>query len=111
MADLKPVYQALNKEEGYESLLLLEEKWGCRYPVPLKGWLDNWENLSTFFKYDAHIRQVIYTTNTVEGCHQQVLKVTKTKGAFTSDIALLKLVYLVVQRLSENGPCRSTTGG
>ncbi|VTP94315.1 hypothetical protein [Sphingobacterium daejeonense] len=37
---------------------------------------------------------MIYTTNTIEGFHRQVRKVTKTKGAFTSDIALLKLIYL-----------------
>jgi putative transposase len=101
MADLKLVYQAFNQEEGYEKLLHLDEKWGKKYPVPLQGWYSNWEHLSTFFKYDAAIRQVIYTTNIVEGFHRQVRKVTKTKGAFTSDTALLKLVYLVVQRVSE----------
>ncbi len=101
MAELKLVYQAFNQEEGYENLLKLDEKWGKKYPVPLQGWYNNWEHLSTFFKYDAQIRKVIYTTNIVEGFHRQVRKVTKTKGAFTSDNALLKLVYLVVQRLSE----------
>jgi len=101
MVDLKTVYQALSKEEGYENLILLDEKWGKKYPVPIQWWYANWENLSTFFRFDAHIRKVIYTTNTVEGFHRQVRKVTKTKGAFTSDNALLKLVYLVVQRVSE----------
>lgn len=101
MADLKMVYQAISKDEAYENLMLLDEKWGKKYPVPLKSWFHNWENLSTFFKFDAHIRKVIYTTNTVEGFHRQVRKVTKTKGAFTSDNSLLKLVYLVVQRVSE----------
>lgn len=101
IADLKPVYQALTKEQGYEKLLELDEKWGKKYPVPLQGWLANWENLSTFFEFNADIRKVIYTTNIVEGFHRQVRKVTKTKGAFTSDTALLKLVYLVVQRISE----------
>lgn len=101
MADLKPVYQAINKEQGYENLISLDEKWGKKYPVPVQSWYNNWENLSTFFKYDAHIRRVIYTTNAVEGFHRQVRKVTKTKGAFTSDNALLKLVYLVVQNISE----------
>lgn len=101
MTDLKPVYQALTKEEGYENLIKLEEKWGKKYPVPIASWYNNWEHLSTFFNYDAHIRKVIYTTNSVEGFHRQVRKVTKTKGAFTSDTALLKLVYLVVSRISE----------
>ncbi|WP_419803299.1 IS256 family transposase [Mucilaginibacter sp.] len=101
MADLKPVYQAVSKEQGYENLIALDEKWGKKYPVPISSWYNNWENLSTFFKFDAHIRKVIYTTNSVEGFHRQVRKVTKTKGAFTSDNALLKLVYLVVQNISE----------
>jgi putative transposase len=101
MADLKPVYQAISKDQGYENLISLDEKWGKKYPVPISSWYGNWENLSTFFKFDAHIRKVIYTTNSVEGFHRQVRKVTKTKGAFTSDNALLKLVYLVVQNISE----------
>lgn len=101
MADLKPVYQAVSEEQGYDNLQMLEEKWGKKYPVPVHSWYHNWEHLSTFFKYDQAIRKVIYTTNIVEGFHRQVRKVTKTKGAFTSDTALLKLVYLVVQNISE----------
>jgi putative transposase len=101
MADLKTVYQAMSKDQGYENLVALDQKWGKKYPVPVQSWYNNWENLSTFFKYDAQIRKVIYTTNTVEGFHRQVRKVTKTKGAFTSDTALLKLVYLAVLKISE----------
>jgi transposase-like protein len=101
VVDLKPVYQALNKEQGFENLVKLDEKWGKKYPVPIQSWYSNWNTLSTFFEYDDQIRKVIYTTNTVEGFHRQVRKVTKTKGAFTSDNALLKLVYLVVLNISE----------
>lgn len=39
----------------------------------------------------------MYTTNTVEGYHRQLRKVTKTNGAFSSDVALQKLVYLTIQ--------------
>ena len=44
---------------------------------------------------------MIYTTNVVEGMHRQIRKVTKTKGAFDSDMVLLKLVYLSMRRLSK----------
>lgn len=44
---------------------------------------------------------MIYTTNAVEGYHRQVRKVTKTKGAFPSDMALLKLVYLATRRIEK----------
>ena len=101
ITDLKTVYQAFTKDEGFENLIALDNKWDKKYPVPIQSWYNNWENLSTFFQYDTAIRRVIYTTNTIEGFHRQVRKITKTKGAFTSDNALLKLVYLVVQNIAD----------
>ncbi|QEH44053.1 transposase [Chitinophaga sp. XS-30] len=47
------------------------------------------------------MRKLIYTTNTIEGFHRQVRKVTKSKGAFTSDIALLKLIYLATRNIEK----------
>jgi transposase-like protein len=101
MKDLKLVYQADTKDQAETALLELEEKWGKKYPVVIRSWNDNWDRLSTYFEYSQPIRRLIYTTNTVEGFHRQVRKVTKTKGAFTSDMALMKLVYLVTRRIEK----------
>lgn len=101
MADLKPVYQAVSKDEAEHQLGQLEEKWGKKYPVVIDSWRRNWDKLSTYFQYSEAIRKLIYTTNTIEGFHRQVRKVTKTKGAFTSDMALLKLIYLVTQNIQK----------
>ena len=100
-ADLKPVYKAVNAERGFEMLLDFEAKWGQKYPLAVKSWVENWDNLSAFFEYDTDIRRIIYTTNAIEGMHRQIRKVTKTKGAFTSDIALLKLYYLAVMDIAK----------
>ncbi|HET8686938.1 MAG TPA: IS256 family transposase [Methanosarcina sp.] len=94
MVDLKKVYQASSLELAEHNLDLLEEKWGKKYPVVIQSWRTNWSRLSNYFKYPEPIRKLIYTTNTVEGYHRMVRKVTKSKGAFTSDMAMLKLVYL-----------------
>lgn len=51
VADLKPGYKANNHDQGYEHLLEFEEKWGKKYPLAVKGWLDNWGSLSTYFEY------------------------------------------------------------
>ncbi|SFW16883.1 Transposase, Mutator family, partial [Sinomicrobium oceani] len=59
------------------------------------------EELSQYFEYTEPIRKIIYTTNAVEGFHRQVRKVTKTKGAFTNDMALLKLVYLATKNIEK----------
>jgi transposase-like protein len=101
LKDIRTVYQASTKEEAEYNLDLIEQKWGKKYSIIFKSWRNNWENLSSFFKYPSEIRKIMYTTNIIEGFHRQVRKVTKTKGAFTSDIALLKLIYLATQRIVE----------
>lgn len=101
MKDLKKVYRAVNKSEAETELLNLEEQWGKKYPIVIRSWNENWDELSNYFKYDDPIKKLIYTTNAVEGFHRQVRKVTKTKGAFTSDMALLKLIYLTTENISQ----------
>lgn len=101
MKDLKKVYRAISKEVAEDELLNLEEKWGQKYPVVIESWQRNWEELSQYFQYTEPIRKIIYTTNAVEGFHRQVRKVTKTKGAFTNDMSLLKLVYLATKNIEK----------
>lgn len=101
MADLKPVYRADNESQALTELDALKEKWGKKYPMVISSWEKNWSKLSTYFKYPAGIRKLIYTTNTIEGYHRQIRKVTKNKGVFTSDMALLKLIYLATERIQQ----------
>lgn len=101
MADLKLVYKATSKDLAEHQLLELEEKWGKKYPAVLKSWNDNWENLTQYFKYPEELRRLIYTTNIVEGFHRQIRKYTKNKGAFTSENALVKLIYCACQKVLE----------
>lgn len=101
MKDLKKVYRASSKELAETELLLLEENWGKKYPVVIESWQRNWDKLSTYFQYTEPVRKLIYTTNPIEGYHRQIRKVTKTKGAFPNEMALLKLVYLATRRIQE----------
>lgn len=101
MQDMKLVYQADTIETAESNLSMLEDKWGKKYPVVIESWRKNWHKLSTYFKYTQDIRRLIYTTNAIEGFHRQVRKVTKNKTAFTSDMALLKLIYLAQRNISK----------
>jgi len=101
MLDLKTVYQASSKDSAEYNLLKLEEKWGDKYPMVIKSWQHNWDNLSHYFEYSGAIRTLIYTTNAIEGFHRQVRKFTKTEGAFTNENALFKLVYCACQKIAE----------
>ncbi|UWO49455.1 sigma-70 family RNA polymerase sigma factor [Butyricimonas virosa] len=57
------------------------------------------ERLKGLMAFCRAIRKLIYTTNTVEGYHRQIRKVTKNKGVFPSDTALEKLVYLAYRNI------------
>ena len=101
LRDLKTVYGAVSKETAETQLDALAGKWGEMYPIVIKSWRDNWERLTEYFQYTPAIRKLIYTTNTVEGYHRQVRKVTKNKGVFPSDTSLEKLVYLAYRNIRE----------
>jgi transposase-like protein len=98
---LKAIYTAPSKEQAEVGLAQLEEQWGKQYPTMVNSWLNNWEELSNYFKYPKEIRKRIYTTNPIESFHSQLRKVTKTKRVFPSDMALMKLLYLVQHNVAK----------
>lgn len=100
-ADLRLVYQAPSLAAAEQKLAEFAAKWGQKYPLVIESWQRNWLRLTRFFDYPAAIRKVVYTTNTVEGFHRQIRCVTKSKGAFSSETALLKVLYLTTQRIME----------
>ena len=95
MSDLRGVYSAESKDKAEHALNRLEQKWSSKYPKVIQSWRRNWDNLSMYFQYSKLIRKVIYTTNIIEAFHRQLRKVTKTKGSFTSEGALMKLLFFV----------------
>jgi len=101
MADLKPVYKAATLNAAEIALDELEAKWGEKYPMVIKSWREKWPTLSAYFKCPDYVRTAIYTTNAVEAVHRQFRKLTKTKGGFASENALLKLLYAGILKASE----------
>ena len=94
MRDLQSIYRANTKELAERHLDQLEANWGQKYPKVIESWRKNWLRLSNYFQYNKEIRRIIYTTNIIEGFHRQLRNITKTKGAFPTDDALMKLLFL-----------------
>lgn len=101
LADLKLVYNAINREMAYEALEEFAQKWNSKYAYAIKSWRDNWEELTAYFDYPMEIRRIIYTTNTIESLNSSIRKYTKTKTVFPDDQAVLKAVYLAVANIEK----------
>lgn len=97
--DLKLVYGAVSKDVAETELDNLDTKWGEQYPIVIKSWRENWNELSNYFQFTQPIRTLIYTTNAVEGYHRQIRKITKNKGVFPTEKSLEKLVYLAYRNI------------
>jgi transposase-like protein len=100
VAGLRTIYQAPTREAAETRLLELSERWSATYPMAVRSWETHWEDLATMFEYGAEIRRLIYTTNSIEGYNRQLRKVTKTKGAFPTDEAARKLLFLANRNIT-----------
>ncbi|OUQ85002.1 IS256 family transposase, partial [Brevibacillus brevis] len=69
-AELKPIYKAPTEQAALEELDQFEQTWGSKYPLMVRSWRTNWDEIATFFKYPPEIRKLIYTTNVIESYHR-----------------------------------------
>ena len=99
--DMKPIYEAPNREAALAALKDFEQKWNHKYPYAIKSWHNNWEELTTFFNFPPEIRKIIYTTNLIENLNGKIRKYTKNKMAFPTDNALKKSVYLAIFEITK----------
>jgi len=100
-ADLKAIYRAATVAEAEQALQTFEGKWDRKYPSISKSWRAHWPELTTFMKYPAEIRKVIYTTNAIESLNRSLRKISKNRGVFPHEESLLKLYYLALERAAK----------
>ena len=100
-ADLKTIYSASTADDALLRLEEFADQWGQDYPTIVKSWRSNWQRIVPFFEYPPEIRRIIYTTNAIESVNMSLRKVTKSRGSFPSDEALLKLFYLALNNISK----------
>jgi putative transposase len=100
-ADLKLIYQSATAEQAEMELTAFEAKWDKTHPTISMSWRRNWAQVIPFFAYPADIRKVIYTTNAIESLNMSLRKVTKNRGSFPTDEAMLKLLYLALKNIAK----------
>jgi putative transposase len=96
---LKPIYRAETIDAAADALDTFELEWGDRYPAIVDLWRRNWERFTPFLAFDPAIRKVIYTTNAIESLNYQLRKVTKTRGHFPTEDAVLKIFYMAIRNI------------
>jgi putative transposase len=98
--DLKAIYRAATEQEAARQLEQFAETWDSKYPSISALWRRNWLGVIPFFQFPAEIRKIVYTTNAIESLNMSLRKAIKTRGAFPSEDAALKVMYLALRNLA-----------
>src|SRR3712207_360473 len=106
-AQLKLIYAAPTEAAARQALDgWTDSEIGRQYPAIKRQWEAAWEQVIPFFAFPPEVRKVIYTTNMIESINYQI---SKTRGHFPTDQALIKLLYLGCRELGRTS--RKGQGG
>jgi putative transposase len=97
--DLKSVYRAATEEQARQEMAAFAERWNPKYAPIAALWQRNWDRVIPFFAFPVEIRKMIYTTNAVESLNMSLRKALKTRVAFPSEDAALKVMYLALRNV------------
>lgn len=107
---LKAIYRATSAEAAEIEFDAFAQVYGVRFPGVVSLWKASWERFTPFLAFPPEIRTVIYTTNAIESINYQLRKITRNRGHFPNDEALLKLLYLGVRNLNTKRALLGSTG-
>ena len=98
--DFKKIYKSANKEmcEFYYNEFVKKYKDNQRI---VKKVQEAMPHIYSIMEYPAEIRKIIYTTNIIESVNSALRKVTRGKGSFPNEEAVIKLLYLRICELEK----------
>jgi len=114
--ELRKIYTA--PDAGAAQLALLEfadSPWGRKYPQAVRVREQARDALTPFLAFSPAVRRLLCTTNAIESLNYQLRKVTKARGDFPDDDAVVKLPWPAIintedKRARERAARRAATG-
>jgi putative transposase len=100
--ELKKVYTAPDAETALQTLAdFSASELGSKYPQAVKVFEDAWDRFIPFLAFTPPVRKLLYTTNGIESLNYQLRKVTKARGHFPGDDAVVKLLWLAIVNIED----------
>jgi putative transposase len=101
-AALRPIYEASDEEAARGALeAFAASPLGVKNPHTVRVFTDAWDRFIPFLAFPPMLRRVIYTTNAIESLNYQLRKVTRNRGHFPNDTAVVKLLWLAICNIED----------
>ena len=98
LGQLKEVYTAVNEAQAKQRLEDFGTYWKGKYDCIVQLWKKDWTELMACMQLGPAFRKITYTTNAIENLNREIRRVSKTKGGWTSEKALLIQLHLALER-------------
>jgi transposase-like protein len=100
--ELRAIYTAPTAEAAFDALAAFAaSSWGKKYPQAARVWEQAWDAFTPFLAFSPAVRKLLYTTNAIESLNYQLRKVTKARGHFPDDDAVVKLLWLAIINIED----------
>jgi len=115
-AGLRTIYTAPTAEAAFDALAAFAASpWGIKYPQATRVFEAAWDAFTPFLAFSPAVRKLLCTTNAIESLNYQLRKVTKARGHYPTDDAVVKLLWLAIiniedKRARERAARRQATG-
>jgi putative transposase len=101
-AALRPIYEAANDDAAWAALqAFAATPLGIKNPHTIRVFTNAWDRFIPFLAFPPMLRRVIYTTNSIESLNYQLRKVTRNRGHFPNDAAVVKLLWLAICNIED----------
>lgn len=111
-AALGSVYCAPNGQAAEKALgEFAESGLGRRYPSVAATWKRSWDRFVPFLRFPPMLRRVVYTTNGIESLNYRLRKVSRDRGRFPNDQAVVKLFWLAIRDIEDKRSLRRAENG
>lgn len=94
---------AVNEAQARERLDEFDAKWGHKYGSIATVWQRAWSEFVPFLAFPDSIREVVYTTNSIESLNARYRRAATACGYFPNEQAALKRIYLATLALDPSG--------
>ena len=61
--DLRAIYTQPTEQMARQKLEEFKSKWRSKYPQVVSGWEEDWEVITTFYRYPHEVRRCMSNTN------------------------------------------------
>jgi transposase-like protein len=100
--ELRKIYTAPDADAAFDALAAFAASpWGKKYPQAAQVFEAAWDAFTPFLAFGPATRKLLYTTNSIESLNYQLRKVTKARGHFPGDDAVVKLLWLAIINIED----------